>query len=167
MLAVIAPGAQILVLVDAGIPRMTSVYDNYPDNMEAYGGLYGGPFDLSDATDARMTFYFRGRTELNHDWFFAVSQVIASIMVDIVFRGVGDMKITRGNDWRKWYKGELSLRDLCRDSTVWMAFVSAILLEQGRFVDNVKVEKYTLRVSVSETPESWWNFTGNSSCHVL
>ena len=56
----------------------------------------GGPFDLSDATDARMTFYFRGRTELNHDLFFTVSQVRASIIVDTVFRGVGDMEITRG-----------------------------------------------------------------------
>jgi len=58
--------------------------------------LDGGPFDLSDATDARMTFYFRGRTELNHDLFFTVSQVIASIIVDIVFRVIGDMEITRG-----------------------------------------------------------------------
>ena len=38
MLAVIAPGAQILVLVDEGIPRMTSAYDNYPDNIEAWMG---------------------------------------------------------------------------------------------------------------------------------
>lgn len=38
MLVVIAPGAQILVLVDEGIPRMTSACDNYPDNMVAWIG---------------------------------------------------------------------------------------------------------------------------------
>ena len=38
ILVVIAPGAQILVLVDEGIPRMTSACDNYLDNMEAWMG---------------------------------------------------------------------------------------------------------------------------------
>ena len=56
----------------------------------------GGPFDLSDATDARMTFYFRGRTELNHDWFFTVSQVMASIIEDIGARMICDMDFTGG-----------------------------------------------------------------------
>jgi hypothetical protein len=40
---------------------------NYPNNMDSW--MVYGPFDLSDAVDARLTFFYWLSTEVDYDWF--------------------------------------------------------------------------------------------------
>ena len=131
--------------------------DYYPDNMDAW--MIYGPFDLSDATDAKMTFYFRGRTEFDYDWFSYGKSSDRVHWSGYSLSGSWRYGPYTGNDGRKWYREELSLQDLCGDSTVWIGFEfysDYSVGYEGIFVDNVTIEKYvptTLRVSVSETPD--------------
>ncbi|HAG08521.1 MAG TPA: hypothetical protein DCK87_03000 [Desulfotomaculum sp.] len=109
-------------------------YDNYPDNMDAW--MVYGPFDLSDATSAHMTFYHWTKTEAGfYDGFFYGASSDGKNFDGLELTG----------DLTPWRQETISLDEYCGDSSVWVGFnfySDAAVTYKGTFVDELIIEKY-------------------------
>ena len=106
----------------------------YPNNMNAW--MVYGPFDLSDATAARMSFYHWTRTESNYDTFFYGTSTDGNNFYGQELSGDGG----------GWRQESLSLNEHCGESSVWIGFrfySDSDVAYEGTFVDEVIIEKYT------------------------
>jgi len=94
-----------------------------------------GPFDLSDATDARVTFRYWLDVEAGYDSLF--------------YGASGDNADYNGYSMagydRTWYSATFSLNDYLGDDSVWFTFVfqsDYMVQYEGAYVDDVVIEKY-------------------------
>ena len=114
---------------------------NYDNDMTSW--MIFGPFDLSDASDARAEFEVWSETErpdIPYDYFFWGASTDGSN-----FNGY---RLTQNTDWSLH---ELDLTnvpnsgDLTGDSSVWFAFVfasdSSVNNYEGSYVDDILIEK--------------------------
>ena len=116
--------------------------DNYQNNMDAW--MVYGPFDLSDATSARMTF---------DNWTKSVEEGYDQdgIPYESFYYGYStNDKVFFGNfrhgDRTPWHQEYLPLDEVCGQSQVWVGFCfysDETNNDKGTFVDNVLVEKYS------------------------
>ncbi len=117
-----------------GCPDLNPATNNYPNNMNAW--MVYGPFDLSDATSARMSFYHWTRTKLDYDKFFYGASTDGNN-----FKGY-----SLSGDYTPWEQEELSLDEYCGNSSVWVGFAftsDSAITDKGAFIDEVVIEKYT------------------------
>jgi len=117
-----------------------------------------GPFSLADATDAKMDFWYRNKSESNFDyvgWYASTDNYNYS-----GYHISGDQ-----NTWRSQtfdLKSAGSLGNLCGQSQVWIAFTftsDSSVTDIGAFVDDIVVSKSTTSAQADLTPyhPSNWN----------
>ncbi|MDZ7347021.1 MAG: IPT/TIG domain-containing protein, partial [candidate division KSB1 bacterium] len=109
---------------------------NYPNDLRAW--MVYGPFNLSDAAYAQMTFYYRLDSQVNVDFLYWMSSTDG-----INFSGFGASGSTNG----QWVSQTLDLSSRCGQSQVWVAFYfysDASVVNKGAFVDDVVITKQTL-----------------------
>jgi len=106
---------------------------DYVNNMDAW--MIYGPFDLSKATDARMTFQLSTVTEMDFDW-------------------CAWMASPDGNNWfgtqvsgntSGWIPRVMSLAGSVGDPSVWIAFrftSDGSVVFTGSYVDDIVIEQY-------------------------
>lgn len=115
-----------------GKPDLNPAGDNYPNNMNAWA-VYG-PFDLSDAYGAQVTFDLWLESESGKDYFKWMSSINGSSYSGYLQSG------TSGG----WVSKTYDLTLLCGNATVWLAFIfqsDAANAFKGAFVDNVVLTK--------------------------
>jgi hypothetical protein len=111
---------------------------NYPDNLQTW--MIYGPFDLSDASSAELTFHYWNASEINYDY-------------------LGWYASPNGNDFygmrvsgnsQGWKPVTLNMANtpvfgnLMGDSSVWIAFrftSDGNTTDRGAFIDQVRVQK--------------------------
>ncbi len=103
----------------------------YPNNMDTW--MIYGPFNLSDAVDARTVFRLWREIEVNYDYvFFGVSANGAS------FTGLS------WDGYQGWTEITRSYSSFVGDSTVWVGwkfYSDSSVVDDGPFVDNISIEK--------------------------
>lgn len=105
----------------------------YASNMNAW--MIYGPFDLSDADDARVTFSYWLNSELNYDYFWWFSSGDGTNFIGYRISG----------SFPYWQSQSFSLSDHLGDSSVWFAFnfdSDSSVQYEGAYVDDVIIEKY-------------------------
>ena len=124
----------------AGTGAVTPCTDNYPNNLNAW--LVYGPFDLSDATAAEVTFQRWQRTERDYDYFKWMVSVDEERYYG--WQSSGD---TGGWDAVTFDLSDVyTLGDLRGAPQVWLAFIMQsddTINDVGVFVDDVLVRKQT------------------------
>ncbi len=114
---------------------------NYPNNMNAW--MVCGPFNLSDAGAAELSFYRWVKTETNVDYFSIAASITSGTSG---FDGYG---ISGQRNY--WYQDIFDLRDwgglgnLCGQPQVWFAFIfqsNVSINDKGAFLDNIQLRKY-------------------------
>jgi len=104
----------------------------YDDDMNAW--MKYGPFDLSDAIDAELNFYYWNNSELGCDYFHWL--VSAD---DSSYYGFS----TSGNSGG-WQYQSMDLSSYVGDSSVWVAFYfesDSSITYEGAYVDNIVLRK--------------------------
>ncbi len=108
--------------------------DNYPDNAESW--LVLGPFNLTNAAQAEVSFDYILKTEKDHDWFGWYAST----------DGRSFYGIRKSGDSHGWDSGVFDLSNFIGKSEVWIAFVFTSdgngITDDGVFLDNVLVRKY-------------------------
>jgi hypothetical protein len=125
---------------NGGANGLDPQYYYYPNN--ACSWMVYGPFDLSDAVDAELLFYYWNRSESCCDYFGWYASANGTNFYGT--RVSGD-----SGGWR-YVNFDLTsvpgLGNLVGDSSVWIAFVftsDSSVVYDGPFVDNVFLQKYT------------------------
>ena len=106
----------------------------YLDNMASYA-IYG-PFDLSDATDAELTFDYWSETESNYDYFWWSASTDGT-----TFTGFNVTGSSGG-----WQNETYSLSGRAGQPQVWIAFFfqsDGSITEEGTYVDDLLLRKQT------------------------
>ena len=116
--------------------RFWPLYDN---SMAAW--MYQGPFDLSDASDAEMSFWFWNESEADYDWFEWLASVDGMNFYGYKVSGYSD-----GWQYETFDLTDVpTLGDLCGQPEVWISFnfVSDELVNyEGAYVDDILLRKY-------------------------
>ncbi len=115
-----------------GQPDLNPAVDNYANSMNAW--MRWGPFDLSDATAAQMTFYLWLESESNYDYFKWGSSLDGNAFA---------MYKTSGTS-SGWVQLTLDLTNRLGNSQVWIAFnftSSSANTFKGAFVDDIVIIK--------------------------
>lgn len=116
----------------------------YPNNMNSW--MVYGPFDLSDASDAIVTFQHWTRTESNYDFFYYMAST----------DGWNFYGNRLSGDWSPWWdlspwnavtfdlKNVYVLGDLRGKNKVWIAFLftsDGSVTDLGTFIDDIDIKK--------------------------
>ncbi len=114
---------------------------NYPNNAEAW--MVYGPFDLTNASDAELLFWYWNFSESGYDGPFCGASINGSY-----FYGFGTSANSGG-----WYRANFDLTnvytlgDLTGQPAVWIAFVFTsdytITEAEGAYVDDIVLRKVT------------------------
>ncbi len=107
--------------------------DNYPNNADSW--FVAGPFNLSNATQAEVTFDYLLQTEKNKDWlgWYASDD-------NVNFVGIRESGNSNG-----WQSQTFDLQNYVGKSKVWFAFVfrsDSQNNDKGVFLDNLRIRKY-------------------------
>lgn len=128
----------------------------YPHNMRSWA-IYG-PFDLSDSTAAYLGFYYWNQSEANYDWLNWMAS----------HDGVNFGGYRVSGDSQGWRYAEIDLSNvptkgsMLGDSSVWIAinFTSDTTVnDDGPFVDEVWLEKYSACPTITAWKGEYWNNT--------
>jgi hypothetical protein len=106
---------------------------DYHNNMEAY--MMYGPFSLTDAVDAEVSFHWWYQTEISFDRAWCMALVDEDNYVYTWTSGTSE----------GWESESVSLGTLCGQPEVWLAFIftsNVSITYQGAFVDDVVLQKY-------------------------
>jgi hypothetical protein len=125
--------------------------NNYSNNMNAW--LVYGPFDLSDASFADLSFYRWLRSETSCDYFKVLASVDGSNFHSYRYSGILDSWEQYLVDLRTWP----TLGNLCGRSQVWIAFKfdsNASTTDKGAFLDNIILRKYVSATKISQISPS-------------
>lgn len=122
---------------------------NYPNNLESW--MVYGPFDISDAVDVEMTFYYWLECEVYDDWFFwGVSDDGSN------FTGIFDDGSTSG-----WLSRTTTFPGWVGDGTVWIAFVffsDFAVNYEGVYVDDIILRKDLGDPNLTAYIPTGWDF---------
>ncbi len=131
-------------VANGGANLLDPQYYYYPNNLHSW--MVYGPFDLSNAADAELLFYYWNQSELNYDYFGWYASTNGTNFYG--YRVSGDSA-----GWR-YVNFDLTavpgFGNLVGDSSVWIAFIftsDGSLVDDGAFVDNIVLQKYTNAVS--------------------
>jgi hypothetical protein len=105
----------------------------YPNNARSWA-IYG-PFDLSDANDAELLFWYWNQSEVNFDYFGWYASV----------DGVNFIGTRVSGNSGSWRFVNFDLSNFTGDSSVWIAFVftsDGSNVDDGPFVDDITLQKY-------------------------
>jgi hypothetical protein len=123
----------------SGNPDLDPATDTYPIDMKAW--MIWGPFDLSDATDAELLFYYWLDTEEGYDFLGIMASSDGT-----QFYGVNTSGSSSG--WVGQEEFDLTdvytLGDLTGDPNVWIAFIftsDESVTETGVFLDDIVVRR--------------------------
>ncbi|MEJ2637847.1 MAG: CARDB domain-containing protein, partial [Calditrichia bacterium] len=117
----------------------------YPDDLNSW--MIYGPFDLTNAIDAELLFYYWNESETDHDWFGWYASTDASHFYGTRVSG----------DQSSWTYNNFDLTDvytlgnLCGEPEVWIAFIfssDASVSYEGTYVDDI-----VLQADFSEKPD--------------
>ena len=143
---------------NGGTSGLDPEYNDYPNNMDAWAKY--GPFDLSDAVDAMVIFYYWYETEQNWDWLgLYASEDGVNYYLIVEYSG------STGGSWLDdvhHLTAVPGLGDLTGDPTVWIAFrfrSDGSATDQGAFIDDVSLWKDTCSVPATPvliTPPDEW-----------
>ena len=118
---------------NGGANGLDPAASNYPPNM--YSWMVYGPFDLSDAGTARVTFQMWIEAEFGYDSLFVGASLDGQSFSGDEYSGSSD-----------WQTIEMSLQDYAGASSVWVAWLfqsdNSIQME-GPWIDEIKIEKYS------------------------
>ena len=123
-----------------GMGGLTPCVDDYPNDLHSW--LIYGPFDLSDATAAEVRFRRWQRTENDYDFYRWKASV----------DDAQNFGLRSSRDTSDWVPVTFDLTDvytlgnLSGEPRVWFAFVmqsDESTTDQGVFVDDVEIRKYT------------------------
>jgi len=120
----------------------------YPDDMDSW--MIYGPFDLSNATDAELEFYYWAKTEEDFDYFRFRASIDGQYFTG--YKTSGD----RVDDCGGWCPRTFDLTNvpnlgnLCGQKEVWIAFVFDS--DPSRALEGAYVDDITLRKEVSSQP---------------
>lgn len=127
-----------------GANGVAQCWDLYPNNLETWAIF--GPFDLSAASDAVMTFYLTGSTEFqnncpqSNDHLYVASS-IDGVTFDIGTRYCGNW--TGGPEANQYHADFMDLFDRLGEPQVWIAFMqfsNGSGRDIGMMIDDVAVE---------------------------
>jgi hypothetical protein len=112
---------------------------DYPS--DCYSWMVYGPFDLSDASDAEVNFFYWNHSELNDDYLF-----YGAATDGIQFWGTKMSGNSNGWQYRSFDLTDVpTLGDLTGQSQVWVAFIfrsdSDTNVFQGAFLDDIALRK--------------------------
>ena len=130
-------------------------YYYYPSNLKSW--MVYGPFDLSDAQDAELHFYYWNQSEVDHDWFGWYASADGADFHG--FQVSGDSGGWKSENFD--LTAVPTLGNLTGDSSVWIAFSfisDAGNSDDGPFVDDVILQKYVLDSAPNlrpHTPGGW------------
>lgn len=117
--------------------------NSYYHNSERSWMIYG-PFDLSDATSATLTFHYWLNSEVGYDWLFRGASING-----INFYGVSKSGNSGGwrNDWALDLTNVPTLGNLVGQPRIWIAFVwdtdGSVSRSEGAYVDDIVLTKIT------------------------
>jgi len=131
----------------AGQNALDPQVSNYPNNLQTW--MVHGPFDLSDASDGKLSFQIWFKVYSSEDWFFWGASTDGRY-----FQGYK----TTGTSSGGWINVSYNLADpgfpdIIGQSEVWIAFIfysDASGTDKGVFLDSIVVEKYVPTVSPPE-----------------
>ena len=140
-------GSQSVWPAGAGEGATTPCEDGYPNDVDSW--LVYGPFDLSDATAAQVTFQRWQRTESDYDFFEWRASTNGTR-----FYGWQSSGYTEGWDSVAFDLSDVGgLGNLCGEAEVWVAFILVSddsVTDEGVFLDDVVVRKQTGAVASAE-----------------
>lgn len=132
---------------------------NYPDNMDSW--MVYGPFDLSDASDARLSFYDWLDSESGYDY------LKYHVSIDGTnFYGEDISGNSGGWEFRSMdLKNVPVLGDVTGQSQVWIAFIfttdGSVNGYEGAYVDDILLEKNTEGSSLPDLVLSEFTLSSN------
>ena len=138
---------------NGGSAGLDPAVSNYANNMNSW--MIYGPFDLSDAQDAELLFYYWNESEINYDWFYWVASANGTN-----FYGSMTSGNSGGWQYRNFDLTNVSgLGDLRGDSSVWIAFVfssdSTVNNYKGAFIDDIVLQKASDPNLTPYQPSGW------------
>lgn len=125
-------------VANGGSNGLDAEFYNYPNNLHTW--MIYGPFDLSDASSASLTFYYWNRSEINYDYLGWYASPNGNDFYGMRVSG----------DSQGWKPVTLDLAsvptvgNLLGDSSVWIAFrfiSDNNITDRGAFIDQVRVNK--------------------------
>ncbi len=122
-----------------GIEAASACADTYPDDLESW--LIYGPFDLSDATAAEVSFDYWLKSEKDYDYLKWLASTDFNDFYGFKQSGDSNGWTSRTFDLSDVYQ----LGDLRGESEVWFAFIfdsDDSVGDVGAFVDDVTIRKY-------------------------
>jgi hypothetical protein len=137
-----------------GNPDLVPGTNSYPDNMKAW--MIWGPFDLSDAGDAELLFYYWLDSEAGYDFLGIMASDDGSQFYGVSISGFSSGWIGQeAFDLTDVY----TLGDLTGDPNVWIAFIFTSDVSDGAigaFLDDIVVRKEVTNTPpvISHTPVS-------------
>ncbi|OGD20202.1 MAG: hypothetical protein A2W03_13360 [Candidatus Aminicenantes bacterium RBG_16_63_16] len=132
---------------NGGASGLNPQYNYYPNNMDAW--LIYGPFDLSDAVDAELLFYYWNKSESGHDEFQWYSSADGIHFIGWAISG----------DSGGWQLVNFDLSNRLGDSSVWIAFKfvsDASVVMEGAYVDDIVLQK-TLGPNLTPYQPAGWS----------
>ncbi|MDI6752014.1 MAG: fibronectin type III domain-containing protein [bacterium] len=131
-----------------GMNGLNPESNNYPNNCNSW--MEYGPFNLSDATDANLSFYFWNKSESTYDYLFWGASINGTNYYGSKISGdCGDTWNSRTLD----LKNVPILGNLCGQSQVYITFLfksDSSTTYKGAFVDDILLQKY-----VAPSGDSW------------
>jgi hypothetical protein len=125
------------------VPNLNPANDNYPNDLDAW--MIWGPFNLQDATDAELQFWYWNDSEQDFDFF----SVGGSIDNNEYFFPVEISGNSNG-----WQFMSFNLNSLSGQPQVWIAFnflSDEIENAKGAFVDDIVLRKMTANTAPTIT----------------
>jgi len=138
----------------SGNPDLNPATDDYPNDMKAW--MIWGPFDLSDAIDAELLFYYWLDTEEGYDFLGIMASTNGTN-----FYGINTSGISGG--WVGQEEFDLTdvytLGDLTGETHVWITFIftsDVSSTSAGAFLDDIVVRKEVTNAPpmITHTPVS-------------
>ncbi len=111
----------------------------YVNNMSSW--MVYGPFDLSDATDAKLDFWYWLDSELEYDYL-----IWAASVDNLIYYGEALSGNSNGYAFNSFdLKAVPTLGDLTGEPSVYIAFIfqsDASVTDRGAFLDDISLEKF-------------------------
>ncbi len=140
---------------------------NYPSNVKSWANY--GPFDLSDATSAWLTFYYWGNIEggphCSNDYFFAGYSTDWDYFAGTRFCG----DLTKGSAGNGYHRGVIDLADRLGQSRVWIGFKfvsDSNTAGEGIMIDDLVLEVYDGTQSTDTPTPTVAPFTPRAVIHL-
>ncbi len=137
---------------NGGLSGLDPASSDYPNNMNAW--MIYGPFDLSDASDGELLFYYWNESEVDFDHFMYMASTNGTN-----FYGY---KVSGNSGGWKYINFDLTdvytLGNLCGESSVWIGFKfdsDTSVTYKGAFVDDIILQKATEPNLRPYQPSGW------------